>query len=91
MERDEILYITFHSEEEIVRFVDTCCKYDDAIDVRVDKKTTDAKSILGMLLIKLEEPVLLEYGCYDEEDNYSQFRADIMEHFDVETQKSASR
>lgn len=82
-EHKEQLYITFHSEEDIIRFVDTCNQYDDAIDVIVEKITTDAKSIMGMLLMKKGEPISIDYGCYDDEDNYQEFRADIMEHFDV--------
>ena len=79
----EKLYITFGSEDDIIRFVDTCCKYDDAIDVKVDKKRTDAKSILGMLLMKIGQPLEIEYGCYDDEDNYAEFREEITEKFDV--------
>ena len=79
----EKLYITFHSEDDIRHFVDTCNEFDDAIDIRVQKMSTDAKSILGMLLMKLEEPLEIEYKCYDDEDNYEEFRAAILEKYDV--------
>lgn len=79
----EKLYITFQSQNDIIRFVDICCKYDDAIDVKADKMSTDAKSVLGMLLVKLDEPLEIEYGCYDEEDDYPRFRDEIMRQFDV--------
>ena len=46
----EKLYITFHSEDEIRQFVDTCNEFDDAIDIRIQKTAMDAKSLLGMLL-----------------------------------------
>lgn len=81
---EEKLYITFASEDEIVRFVDVCCEYDDAIDIKVDKMSTDAKSILGMLLMKLGQPLEIEYGCFDDEDNYPEFREEIMGKFNVE-------
>ena len=79
--KNEVLQIIFKSREEIIHFVDVCNKYDDAIDVRVNKKSTDAKSIMGMLLMKVGEPLTIEYGCYDDEDNYEEFRKEIMEQF----------
>lgn len=79
----EQLFITFQSDDDIQRFVNTCRKYDDAIDVSVDKWTTDAKSILGMLLMKLGHPIAIEYGCYDEENNYLEFKEDIMKNFNI--------
>lgn len=82
-ETREKLYITFHSEEDIMQFVDVCNKYDDAIDIKVDKKSTDAKSILGMLLMKVDTPLEIEYGCYDDEDNYPEFREEILQKFSV--------
>ena len=81
--KNEVLQIIFKSREEIIHFVDVCNKYDDAIDVRVNKKSTDAKSIMGMLLMKVGEPLTIEYGCYDDEDNYKEFRKEIMEQFQV--------
>lgn len=83
---EEKLYITFRSDDDIVQFVDTCCKYDDAIDIKMDKMSTDAKSILGMLLLKLNRPLEIEYGCFDDENNYQQFRAEIMQKFDVKAE-----
>lgn len=80
----EKLFITFQSEDDIVRFVDVCCEYDDAIDVKVDKMSTDAKSILGMLLMKIGHPLEIVYGCYDDNDNYQEFREEIMQKFEVE-------
>ena len=53
----EELYITFHSEDDIRHFVDTCNEFDDAIDIRIQKMAMDAKSLLGMLLMKTEEPL----------------------------------
>ena len=44
----EELYITFHSEDDIRHFVDTCNEFDDAIDIRIQKMAMDAKSLLGM-------------------------------------------
>lgn len=83
-EYGEKLLMKFRSAEDIIRFVETCEKYDDAIDVMVGKISTDAKSILGMLRMKPGEQVLIDYQCYDNEDNYQEFRADIMKKFEVE-------
>ena len=79
----EKLFIVFRSEEDIIQFVNVCCGYDDAIDIRVGKMCTDAKSILGMLLLKTGETVEIEYECYDSEDNYRQFKEEILQKFDV--------
>ena len=79
----EKLFITFRSEEDIIAFVEVCCEYDDATDIRAGKMLTDAKSILGMLLLKTGETFEIEYGCYDREDNYSQFREEILKKFQV--------
>lgn len=37
----EELYITFHSEDDIRHFVDTCNEFDDAIDIRIQKMAMD--------------------------------------------------
>ncbi len=87
----ETLYITFHSEDDIRHFVDTCNEFDDAIDIRVKKMTTDAKSILGMLLMQMEEPLEIEYACYDDEDNYEEFRQTILEKYDVKVVQTAGK
>lgn len=76
--------VTFHSKDEIIHFVETCCKYDDAIDIKVDKRSTDAKSVMGMLLLKLNEPLEIEYGCFDDTDSYGEFRIEILQKYDVQ-------
>ena len=73
----EKLYITFHSEDEIRQFVDTCNEF------RIQKTAMDAKSLLGMLLMKTEEPLEIEYACYDDEDNYEEFKQAILEKYDA--------
>ncbi len=70
----EKLFITFHSKEEIESFVAFCCNYDDAIDIKVGKQVTDAKSIMGMLLMPLTEALEIIYECYDEINDYSDFK-----------------
>ena len=42
----EKLFITFRSEEDIIAFVEVCCEYDDAIDIRAGKMLTDATSLV---------------------------------------------
>lgn len=80
---NEKLFITFHEKEDILRFVAVCGRYDDAIDIRVGKQTTDAKSIMGMLLLQLDQSLEIEYGCYDDENNYDDFRNEILKEFDI--------
>ena len=87
----EKLYITFHSEDDIRHFVDTCNEFDDAIDIRIQKMAMDAKSLLGMLLMKTEEPLEIEYACYDDEDNYEEFKQDILEKYDVKVVQATEK
>lgn len=63
--------------------MDTCNEFDDAIDIRIQKTAMDAKSLLGMLLMKTEEPLEIEYACYDDEDNYEEFKQAILEKYDA--------
>lgn len=79
----EKLFITFHSEEEIVSFVDVCNKYDDAIDIRIGKFLTDAKSMMGMLLISLNIPHEIIYECFDDKDDYQEFLNEILGRFTI--------
>lgn len=79
------MYVTFHSEDDIIHFVEVCNNYDDAIDILAGKSAMDAKSILGMLKMKIEHPLEIDYGCYDDEDNYGEFKAEIQELFDCRT------
>ena len=87
----EKLYITFHSEDDIRHFVDTCNEFDDAIDIRIQKTAMDAKSLLGMLLMKTEEPLEIEYACYDDEDNYEEFKQAILEKYDIKVVPAAEK
>ena len=82
----EKLYITFHSEDDIKHFVDTCNEFDDAIDIRIQKMAMDAKSLLGMLLMKTEE-----HACYDDEDNYEEFKQAILEKYDVKVVQATEK
>lgn len=81
--KNERLIIIFETKQEIMNFVEICNRFDDAIDIRADKKSTDAKSIMGMLLLELGREFIIEYGCYDAEDNYEEFRAEILNRFRV--------
>ena len=51
----------------------------------------DAKSLLGMLLMKTEEPLEIEYACYDDEDNYEEFKQAILEKYDVKVVPAAEK
>ena len=81
------LWILFQSKEEIISFVDLCQDFDDAIDVRADKRRTDAKSVMGMLLLNIGEPIEIEYSCYDSEDNFLEFKEAIMSQYQVKEKK----
>lgn len=72
--RAEKIYVTFTSEQDIIKFVDICNKIDDAIDVKSGKMSQDAKSILGMIQMPMEQELEVIYGCYDDEDNYEEFK-----------------
>jgi len=76
----EELYITFHSEDDIRHFVDTCNEFDDAIDIRIQKMAMDAKSLLGMLLMKTEEPLEIE-----------EFKQAILEKYDVKVVQATEK
>lgn len=91
LEEMESLYITFQSEDDIIHFVDTCNRYDDAIDVVLEKRSTDAKSILGMLRMPQQVPLQIVYGCYDDEDNYEEFKEDILKNYQVEVRPVAGK
>ena len=67
-EEVESLNITFQSEDDIIHFVDTCNRYDDAIDVVLEKRSTDAKSILGIFSLDWSKPVTMEIYSDDCDD-----------------------
>lgn len=90
METKEKLYITFQSEDDIIHFVDTCNKYDDAIDIVMDKRSTDAKSVLGMLRMPVGVPLEISYGCYDDVDDYEDFKADVLANYTVEVKAAGA-
>ncbi|MCD7835626.1 MAG: HPr family phosphocarrier protein [Lachnospiraceae bacterium] len=81
----EKLFVTFRSEEEIISFVEVCNRYDDAIDVRQDRFVADAKSVMGMLLVELNIPHEVIYECFDDDDNYAEFRNEIAGRFAITT------
>lgn len=88
---EEKLFITFHDKDDILHFVATCSKYDEAIDVKKDKQVTDAKSMMGMLLVQLEQPMEIIYDSYDEEkEGYEEFRAAILQEYDVQAVSAVS-
>ena len=70
----EELYITFHSEDDIRHFVDTCNEFDDAIDIRIQKMAME-----------------IEYACYDDEDNYEEFKQAILEKYDVKVVQATEK
>lgn len=81
----EKLFVTFRSRDDIIHFVHTCSKYDDAIDVKDGRFDTDAKSVMGMLLLRLNEPFEIKYGCFHGIDGYEAFRREILQKFEAKT------
>jgi phosphotransferase system HPr-like phosphotransfer protein len=67
--------------------VNTCNKFDDAIDIKTDKSVTDAKSVMGMLLLCLDTPHEIKYECFDEEDNYEKFLNEIIGKYAIDIQQ----
>jgi phosphotransferase system HPr-like phosphotransfer protein len=81
------MFITFHSRDEILSFVNTCNKFDDAIDIKTDKSVTDAKSVMGMLLLCLDTSYEIIYECFDGEDNYKEFLNEITGKYAIDMQQ----
>jgi phosphotransferase system HPr-like phosphotransfer protein len=77
------MYITFHKKDEIISFVNVCNRFDDAIDIINDKSVVDAKSVMGMFTLELETPYEIKYECFDEEDNYEEFLAEVKDKYDI--------
>jgi len=44
-----------------------------------------------MLLMKTEEPLEIEYACYDDEDNYEEFKQAILEKYDVKVVQATEK
>ncbi|MCM1327620.1 MAG: HPr family phosphocarrier protein [Bacteroidales bacterium] len=88
---EERLWITFHDKNEVLHFVADCCHYDSAIDVKLDRQVTDAKSVMGMLLLQLEQPMEIVYDSYKEElGGYEEFRRQMLEEYDVQATLTGS-
>lgn len=88
---EEKLWITFHDKDEVLHFVADCCNYDSAIDVKLDKQVTDAKSVMGMLLLQLGQPMEIVYDSYGEElGGYEEFREEILGRYDAQAVPAGS-
>ena len=81
--RLERMFITFADEKEISAFVNVCNRFDDAIDICSDKRRTDAKSLMGVLSLPLNTELEIIYECFDDEDNYQEFREAVKETFNI--------
>ena len=88
---EEVLFITFQSREDIVQFVATCQEYDDDIDIRQGKQYTDAKSVMGMLLCPLQEALEIVYKCYDDTNDYEEFRKAVLEKYAVDVRPGTGK
>lgn len=89
---EEKLWITFHGKDEILHFVADCCKFDSAIDVKLDRQVTDAKSVMGMLLLQLGQPMEIVYDSYEERlGGYEEFRGAVLRDYDAWVVPAGSR
>lgn len=59
------MQITFKNPDEIVDFVNTVCRYEFDIDLKRGKATVDAKSLLGIMYLGLNN--VIELQMYSED------------------------
>lgn len=59
------MQITFKNPEEIVDFVNTVCRYEFDMDLKKGKATVDAKSVLGIMYLGLNN--VIELQMYSED------------------------
>ena len=59
------MQITFKNPDEIVDFVNTVCRYEFDIDLKKGKATVDAKSLLGIMYLGLNN--VIELQMYSED------------------------
>lgn len=59
------MQITFKNPDEIVDFVNTVCRYDFDMDLKKGKATVDAKSLLGIMYLGLNN--VIELQMYSED------------------------
>ena len=73
-------------------FMNLACKCRSDVGVHTDQnQIADAKSILGMLRMPQQVPLQIVYGCYDDEDNYEEFKKDILKNYQVEVRPVAGK
>lgn len=59
------MQITFKNPDEIVDFVNTVCRYEFDMDLKRGKATVDAKSLLGIMYLGLNN--VIELQMYSED------------------------
>ncbi len=65
------MFVTLHSPDEIRDFCRFCNQFDDAIDLLSGPMMTDAKSLMGSLLMDYSKPIEVVYQCYDDVDSFN--------------------
>ena len=68
------MFVTLHSPEEIREFCRFCNQFDDAIDLLSGQTITDAKSLMGSLMVDYSKPIQVVYQCYDDVDSFEDFK-----------------
>ena len=59
------MQITFKNPDEIVDFVNTVCRYEFDMDLKMGTATVDAKSLLGIMYLGLNN--VIELQMYSED------------------------
>ena len=84
------MFVTLHSPEEIREFCRFCNQFDDTIDLLSGQMITDAKSLMGSLMVDYSKPIEVVYQCYDDVDSFQAFKAAAEAKFTI-TYKEAAR
>lgn len=84
------MFVTLHSPDEVREFCRFCNQFDDAIDLLSGQMITDAKSLMGSLMVDCSKPVEVVYQCYDDMDNFEAFKKAAEAKFTISYKQPAS-
>ena len=84
------MFVTLHSPDEIRDFCRFCNQFDDAIDLLSGPMMTDAKSLMGSLLMDYSKPNEVVYQCYDDVDSFNAFKTAAEAKFTITYKETAS-
>lgn len=84
------MFVTLHSPEEIREFCRFCNQFDDAIDLLSGQTITDAKSLMGSLMVDYSKPIQVVYQCYDDVDSFEDFKSAAEAKFTITYKETTS-